>query len=529
MTKSRLARAWNELRRRKVVQVAAAYAVIAWLLVEVASVVAPELLLPDWFVRVVIVVLALGFPIAVVLAWALELTPDGPRVERGSEPSDPTGPVDVGPAAQLDDDRPSIAVLPLHNLSGDPEDEYFGDGIATEILNLLCKLPQLRVSSRTTSFSFKSKQESLGSIASQLGVDTILEGSVRRASGRLRITAQLIDTKTDTHLWSESYDRELGDIFEVQDEIAGNIVRALKVRLTDRQRGALRQGAITENMAAYDHYLRGQVYFERGSMEAAAQFFERATEEDPGFTHAWAWLANCYSWICMWIGRTPENIRRADDASLKAMELGPDLAEAHAARGFALLFKNEYETAEQEFEVAMELDPMLYEAYYFAGRAMVPQGRMEEAAELFEKALEVRPEDVTAATLRIMALRGAGKPKAAHEAARHAVKVAERHLALNPGDSRAWSLGAGALADAGDKSRAVEWAERALATDPSNSSGSTYNVACTFAVLGEYERALDALESLGDSFTLYREWVAQDSDLDGLRGHPRYEALMADL
>ncbi len=496
------------------------YWLVAWAVIEVVSVLEPALQLPEWVDRLVIVLSIAGFPIAIVLAWAVELTPDGGYQKTSRKNGDGV----MHPGATT---KSSIAVLPLENLSGSAENEYFGDGIATEILNILCKSPELQVSSRTSSFSFRGRSLSARAIAQELGVVTILEGSVRRASGRVRISMQLIDAISDSHLWSETYDRELQDIFEVQDEIAGNVAHALRLKLFDDMQIAVSPAAITNDTVAYDFYLRGTFQFERGNMRAAINQFAHSTKLDPNFARAWAGLANSYSWICMWEDKSSENIRKADEASNVALKLAPNSAEANASRGFALIFQRKYDEAWQALEKSIQLDPQLYEAYYFAGRLMMPQGRMEEAAVFFAKAAEVRPDDVAAPALQTGALIGAGDAAAGMKAAQVTVAAAERQTRLSPDDSRSWSLGSGALATLGRTEEAVKWAERALVADPDYSSPSTtYNVACTFALCGEDERAMDVLEKLSRSATLYRDWIENDADFDSLRKSSRFENLM---
>ena len=233
---------WSELRRRKVVRVAVVYIIVAWLLIQIAEVIFEPLQLPDWSLTLVIVLAALGFPLALVLAWALELTPEGLQREqptKGPQALVPAGAIEKGPAAEIPaaapgaaartDTRRAIAVLPLANMSGDPENEFFSDGITEEILNLLARIPDLRVISRTSSFSFKNTTLDIPAIAERLGVDIVLEGSVRRTGQRVRIVAQLIDAAADAHLWSAGYDRELEDIFAVQSEIARCIVDAMNL------------------------------------------------------------------------------------------------------------------------------------------------------------------------------------------------------------------------------------------------------------------------------------------------------------
>ncbi len=311
MAENSLFRFYHELRRRKVIRVAIVYAFVAWLLIEVASVVFPGLLLPDWTVRLVIALAIIGFPIALVMAWAIELTPDGIKRESGTSEQAAEVVATKSITERETDERRSIAVLPFLNLSNDPENEYFSDGMAEELLNLLCKLPQLTVASRTSSFSFKEKDIDLGTVAGKLGVDVILEGSVRRSGDRVRITAQLIDGKSDRHLWSETYDRELKDIFAVQDEIAHHIVEALEIKLTPTQQRSIQKKATTGDMDAYDFYLRGRYFFERKELDYAQQMFEKAIEQDPEFVLAWAAAAECHAWKCMWFEKTPENLQAA--------------------------------------------------------------------------------------------------------------------------------------------------------------------------------------------------------------------------
>ena len=224
MAQNPFVRFYRELKRRKVIRVAIAYLVVAWLLVEVSSVLFPELLLPDWSVRLVIALLVVGFPVALILAWAFDLRPEAPLTAEKADESEQANPGSKEPRDVSRGDIRSVAVLPFSNLSNDPENEYFSEGISDELLNMLCKLPQLTVASRTSSYSFKDKKLDIPTIAGSLGVDAILEGSVRRSGGRVRITAQLIDGYSDRNLWSENFDRELTDVFAVQDEIAQELV-----------------------------------------------------------------------------------------------------------------------------------------------------------------------------------------------------------------------------------------------------------------------------------------------------------------
>jgi len=424
----------------------------------------------------------------------------------------------------------SIAVLPFANMSSDPENEFFSDGVSEELINLLTKLPQLRVSSRTSSFSFKGKNLNVRTIAKELGVKNVLEGSVRRAGKRIRLTAQLIDTDSDFHLWSETYDRELDDIFAVQDEIAHHIVDALEITLSPKQERVI-QKAQTSDVEAYDYYLRGRKFFyeERGGgVWLAQEMFSRAIEVDPEYALAHAGLADASAYRYMWFEKDEAHLERADAASKRALELDPELAEAHAARGHVLALQKRYEEAEREFETAIRLDPTLYEAYYFYARAALSQGKFEKSAEMFERASAVRPEDYQAAQLVIQVYGSLGREEKAREANQRALHLIERHIALNPDDQRALVFGAVTLMRAGEMERALELANRAFGLGPNNPSV-LYNLACFYSLAGDVEKSLECLEKSANVGAASREWVDHDSDFDPIRDDPRFQALVGRL
>jgi TolB-like protein/Tfp pilus assembly protein PilF len=421
----------------------------------------------------------------------------------------------------------SIAVLPFVNMSADPENEYFTDGIAEEIINALTKIQALRVASRTSAFAFKGKNQDIRKVGEQLNVGTVLEGSVRKAGSRLRVTAQLVNVADGYHLWSERYDRELADVFAIQDEIAENIVKALRVVLSDAEKRAIVQ-APTANVEAYEYYLRGKQFFHqfrRTGMQFARRMFERAIEIDPAYAVAYAGVADCCSFLYMYWDGSKANLEGANSASQKALELSPGLAEAHASRGFAVSLSRRYDEARREFEQAIRLDPKLYEAHYFYARMCIQEGKLEEAVRHFEDASRVRPEDYQAHVLMAAPLKALGRDAESLEALRRGLQVAERHLELNPDDARALYLGSGALAQLGETQRALEWNRRALAIDPED-PGVLYNVACSFANLGYTEDAITCIEKAVQNGFGHREWLENDSDLDSLRSDPRFVALM---
>jgi serine/threonine protein kinase/Flp pilus assembly protein TadD len=421
----------------------------------------------------------------------------------------------------------SIAVLPFVNMSNDAENEYFSDGIAEEIINALTKVQALRVASRTSAFAFKGKNEDIGEIGRKLKVGTVLEGSVRKAGSRLRVTAQLVGVADGSNLWSERYDRQLEDVFEIQDEIAGNIVKALRVVLTEGEKRAIEK-APTENVEAYDYYLRGRQFFHqfrRTGMQFARRMNDRAIEIDPRFAMAHAGMADCCSFLYMYYDGSRANLEAADAASRRAIELDPELAEAHASRGFALNLRREYDAARAHFETALRLNPKLYEAHYFWARACFQEGKLEEAIRHYQEASRVRPEDYQALLLMQGPLNSLGRHDEAIAMLKRGIQVAEKHLELNPDDARALYLAAGGLVQLGEPERALEMARRAHAIDPED-SGVLYNVACVYSLAGMVDDAITCLEKAVQNGFGHREWIENDSDLDALRQDGRFLALL---
>jgi serine/threonine protein kinase/tetratricopeptide (TPR) repeat protein len=420
----------------------------------------------------------------------------------------------------------SIAVLPFVDMSPDRDQEYFADGIAEEIINALSKLQALRVASRTSSFAFKGKSEDIGEIGRKLKVGTVLEGSVRKAGNRLRVTSQLVDVANGYQLWSGRFDRELEDVFAIQDEIAASITKALSVVLNEDEKKKIERPR-SENVEAYEFYLRGRQYFHQfreKALQFARRMFTRAIEIDPGYARAHAGIADCSSMLYHYWDASEANLEQAESASRKALELSPGLAEAHASRGLALSLSKQYDAAAVEFEKAIQLDPKLYEGHYYYALARFGEGSYHEAHRLFLQASAVRPEDFQAAALGALSLSALGDPGEI-EAYRTALSIMERHLELNPEEARALYLGSNALFKLGDVERAEAWAERALAVDP-NDAGVLYNVACAFGVQGKAERAIDLLEKAVENGFGHREWIEHDPDLNSLHDRPRFKALL---
>ncbi len=532
----------SELICRRVIRVVVLYAIAGWIVIEVSSTVLPNLNLPEWSVTLVTVLVVLGFIIAIVLAWAFDIGPGGvhrtPAIEATVEPTAvvaaPVVDAATGQHAALapshGDDRKSIAVLPFVNMSGDVENEYFSDGISEEILNLLVKLPELRVASRTSSFMFKGKEVSIPTVARELGVSTVLEGSVRKAGDRVRITAQLIDVATDSHLWSESYDREMKDVFAIQDDIAHSITDALEMTLSPKERRAI-QFVATSDPRAYDFYLRGRSYMytmTRRDYEYAIRMFRQAINLDAKYALAYAGLADAYSHLYRYADATRENAEKAQENSEKAIALDPDCAEARASRGLAMFINEAYSQAEQEFTKSIELNPNLFEAYYYFGLAYSSQGEFEKAANMYTKAMMVNPADYQSPVFLAQAYASLGRRHEEMKARLSSLDLIQRHLEMNPHDTRALYVGANQLCNVGELDKGLELAERALGQDEKEPVV-LYNVACFFAMKGDADRSIELLERAVENGWGDLAWLETDSDLDILRDDARFKAILAGI
>ena len=415
-------------------------------------------------------------------------------------------------------------------MSGDPEQEYFSDGITEDIITDLSKISGLFVVARHTAFTYKGKAVKLQQVGRELGVDFILEGSVRKAGGRVRITGQLVNTKDADHLWADRFDRELTDIFAIQDEITHAIVEQLKIKLQPQEKKSIGH-ARTDNVEAYTYYLRGRDFLHRHSKsyyELARRMFVKAVELDPLYARAYAGIADCDSSLYLHC-RVDVGIDNILATTAKALALDNRLPEAHSSRGVALSAAGRNEEAEKELEQAIALDPNSFEAYYFFARISFKEGKAERAAMLFERASEIRPDDYQTPCLLIHVYRGLGRYEDSKAAARKGVSLAERELNLHPEDPRPAHLGIGALIELGETDRAREWIGRALAIDPDGPL-TQYNIACGLTKMGDLNAALDLLESsvprLGPELT---QWLKHDSDFDALRNEPRFQKILEQI
>jgi adenylate cyclase len=502
----------RELVGRRIPQFVGVYLAAGWGLLEFT----------DWAMRrfewtfpvtdYVVGGLLICLPLVIFGAWWSGGRAEGPRSQRKTK-----------------DGRKSIVVLPFDNFGDSRDNEYLSDGITEEIINALTRVEGLSVVSRTSAFAYKGKREDVRKIGRELDVEAVLEGSVQVAAGRLRVTTQLVDVAGGFHLWSERFDRQMEDVFAIEDEIAENVVRALRLFLREDERQALAK-LPTSNVRAYEYYLRGRQFFHQSrkkSLEFAREMFRRAIEVDPEYALAYAGVAMASALIHMYYPTSAGNVEQADEASAKALELDPGLADAHAARGFALTMLKRFDEAEPEFQTAMKIDSKLFEARYFYARACFQQGKLTRAAELFEEAAEVR-EDYQAVFFAAQSHEALGDKTAAEALYRRALRVAEQHMELNPDDPRAATMRAVSLCRLGRPEEGLHWAEQALAIDPED-AGVRYNVACLYALESEVDKAIDCLEDAIRVGFGNRGWIEQDPDLASLREHPRFRALLEQI
>jgi len=576
---------FSELKRRNVYKVAVVYAVVGWLLLQGASILLPTFEAPGWVMKVFVAAIAAGFPIALVLAWAFELTPEGVKrteeIAPGESITSHTGrkisalivlltvaalglflfqvvrsrpnasrttsaSTVAAPTQQLN--QKSIAVLPFNDLSAARDQEYFGDGLAEELLNVLVQVDGLSVASRTSSFAFKGKGLSVPAIAQALGVAHVVEGSVRRAGDRLRITAQLIDVATDRHLWSQTFDRDATDIFVIQDEIARSIAEALKVRLGK----AAESKPGTGNVAAYDQYLLGLYHWNQRTEEGlrkALQIFRAASERDPTFARAFAGLSMTYSLLPEYaVFDRDVAEREALAAARKAVALDPESAEALTALAQSFEVRGEYRQALEAYDRAIAINPRFATARHWKGIALTKIGRLKEGEAELGAGRAVDPASLPLQSYLGLNLARQGRFE---EALRETLDLLKRAPDYRNGLHQAFMHGA-ILGRAREYVGLLERYFRVIGEDPSlaakivdametparrpaaiaaletvaprhRSAGKQGQMGNLFALLKAEAQTVDLLEE-GIDFDDYAHWPIYDF----LHGHPRYEALVAE-
>ena len=426
--------------------------------------------------------------------------------------------------------RVAICVLPFANMSGDQEQEYFSDGITEDIITDLSKVSALAVVSRNSAFMYKGKHVDVPKLARELKVGYVLEGSVRKAGGRVRITAQLVDGSSNEHLWAERYDRDLNDIFALQAEISEAIVKALKLKLLPEEKKAIEQRG-TDNVEAYNLYLLARQSYITGHeadvrrVEALIRLCNRAIEIDPKYSRAWALMAIGQMTLRFVHGRP------GDDGLVpaeRALALDANLAEAHAVKARILAQHGRHDEAAAEIDVALRLDPESYEVNRSAAYLRFRQQRLDEAARYYEKSMSLMETDLNSSSMLLTCYTAVGNSQSARRVAQITLSRTEKTLAQDPNNGTAMAYGAVALAALGEAERAKDWMNRALLIDPDNMNA-RYNFACQMAAhLKDSEAALKLLGPVFETLAIgFLNHAKADPDLDLLRDDPRFKAMIA--
>jgi len=420
-------------------------------------------------------------------------------------------------------------------MSGDQDQEYFSDGITEDIITDLSKVSALFVVARNTAFTFKGKAVEVVEAARKLGVGHVMEGSVRKAGNRIRITTQLIDGETGGHLWAERYDRDFGDIFALQDEISKSVVSALKIRLLPEELKAITTRSTT-NTEAYECCLQARAilgfsWSSKATLRAARKIFERAAELDPGYAKAYAGIADCdaFSWVCGDLDASYQNMLAN---SSKALDLEPNLAEAHASKGLALYLSGHAIEAMDVFERAIALDPELWAAHLYYGFSCRDTGKFDRAVSLYERAAELYSDDWISYGMLADVYEALGQHELSMSAARRSILRIEAALIQRPENAEVIAMGAATLVFLRENAKAEEWAKRAILLD-TESYGIRYNVVCVHAVIGKLDAALEGLEYIYSRVPRSRQWllsmVKHDTQLNSLRDRPDFQAFLSRL
>ena len=579
---------FSELKRRNVYKVAVAYAVVAWLTIQAASIFLPAFNAPQWAMQIIILILVIGFPIALAFSWAFEITPEGIKLESEIEPNKSiarrTGRKIVAVTTalavvaaglfvyQLVRSRSStpasapsaiitsksIAILPFDNLSDDKSNAYFTEGVQDEILTRLAKVADLKVIARTSTQRFKSAPENLPDIARQLGVANILEGSVQKVGDQVRVNVQLISAMTNAHLWADIYDRKLTDIFAVESDIAKSIADTLRAKLSSSAEHVLASRP-TENPEAHELYLKGRYFWNRrtgANLQKAAEYFEQAIAKDPKYALAYSGLADCHVLLPAYadLGSNPrDELPKALEAAQKAVEFDDTLAEAHTSLARALASNLQLSAAMSEFKRAIELNLSYATAHQWFGECLQSEGRVEEALAELKRAQELDPLSLIINSVLGFAFDTVGKSD-------EAITQLRKTIEMDPNFANGHGMLGNVLEHRGQLKEALIEYEKCSGSDPIDLANLTaayfladrkqeaqqlwdklkslserqyvpaYSMAIVQLAFGSKDEAIRLLEKSYEDRAPFDSadlgWILVDHRLDPLRSDPRFKKLI---
>jgi TolB-like protein/Tfp pilus assembly protein PilF len=422
---------------------------------------------------------------------------------------------------------PVVGVLPIANRSNDPELDYFSDGITEDLIISIGRIRGIRVLSRATAFSFKGKDENPVEIGKQLGASVILDGTMKLFGDQISMNIELVSVGDGISLWSNKYKKEKKEILAIQDDITANVIEILGIKVGEKKPSKI-HSPHTSKIEAYEHYLQGRKYYDLYSLKSikyAIEMFQKAIDIDYKYALAYCGLADCYSYLYMYHEATEDNLQMAQLTSRNAVKLNPALAEAFVSRGMVLSLSKKYEESEEAFKKAVELGPTLFEAYYQYGRMSLVTGKIDQAARLMISANSVRKEDYQSLCLAGQYYEDLGDLVKSIEIRQRGVMIAEKHLKINPGDTRALYMGANSLIALGEREKGLDWLNRALTLDPDDAM-LLYNAGCIYSMCDMPEEALNCLEKSANSGLTQKDWYLHDSDLDPLREMDRFKKII---
>ncbi len=521
---------WNEIRDRKVLRVSIAYLLVGWLVMQVGELLVEALQLPPWSFTLIVILMALGFPMAVALAWAYEITPDGIRRDtvQGLQRENPDPSADFPRIQRADDQEFRLAVMHPRDLTEDQDLYWFCEGLAEEVQLSLSRLENVAVMSPGQAHPSSGTTPEFDKLAETLDIDATLESSVRSANGKRRICFQLVSARTRFEIWNICFNCEPGDELALQASLATEVCESIK--LTLRERLANEHG-INCDPTALEYLQRGREFFRWRCAKRtgyAIQMFEKAVEIDPRFGTAWACLAVAHGYASQTYDANPDTAQTAHDAARRAMELAPQEPMTWVAHGVLLSGNGQHAQADEAFRKATTLDPGCFEGWYVNARNWARQGDLERACTSFRKAADCEPDDYQSVLLQGQLYVSLGRPGQVNRVLEEGVARAERSLERHPDDYRALNLGALGLLQLGQREKAKAWMQQSLQNAPRDPV-IEYNAACFYALANDTDAALRSLERCKAMGALEDDWWQYDSHLDALRELPEFQAIVGQI